>query len=199
MSAHLSLAPGRGPGHSNRAHGAHGRRPAPRRGPSPRDAVVTAAGIIGFAAIAWIVVSWIFSLQLIVFVTGSMTPTMPTGAAAIVQTVAAGQLHVGDVVTVPKPSSGVPVTHRIVAIAAVDGDADARSLTLKGDANSFADRDRYVVSSAGRVVASMPGAGEILAWAKSPIVMMSVAVLVSAIAAWALWPSTRSQRRRDHP
>jgi signal peptidase I len=97
------------------------------------------------------------------------------------------------VVTVPRPDSGRPVTHRIVAVAPVPGDDGARQLTLKGDANSVADTDRYVVETAQRVVFPIPAGGSFAIWVRSPLVMVAVTVLVAGIVAWGLWPA-----RRDH-
>lgn len=174
-------------------------RQARRRRFSLRDATVTAVGTIGILAVLWLLVSWVFSLTVIVFVTGSMAPTMPTGTGAIVQTVAASQLEVGDVVTVHRADSGTPVTHRIVAIDDAVGSAEARTLTLQGDDNADPDREHYVVTEVGRVIAAVPGVGSLIIWLKTPIVMISIAVLVAAVAAWALWPTRRdSGRVRKH-
>ncbi|WP_066039657.1 signal peptidase I [Herbiconiux solani] len=169
-----------------------------RHRPSLRDATVTTVGTLGILAVVWLLVSWIFSLSVIVFVTGSMAPTMPTGTGAVIQTVPASELRVGDVVTVPRSLSGTPVTHRIVAIDEVAGVAEQRSLTLKGDDNERPDRQQYVVAEAGRVLVAVPGAGTVVAWLKSPIAMVGITVAVAAIAAWAFWP-TRHDRptRRD--
>ena len=88
----------------------------------------------------------------------------------------------------------MPVTHRIVDIASVPDDAQARRLTLKGDDNDAVDSDSYVVVEAGRVVASAPGVGVALLWSRSPAALIAATVLVAAIVAWALWPSGRRDR-----
>ncbi|MGA1836197.1 signal peptidase I [Herbiconiux sp. 11R-BC] len=170
--------------------------PARQRRFSPRDAVVTVVGVVGILAVVWLLASWLFSLSVIVFVTGSMAPSMPTGSAAVTQTVSAAQLRVGDVVTVPKPVSRIPVTHRIVAIDAVAGSPDERALTLKGDDNPAPDRERYLVSEAGRVIVSAPVAGSVIAWFKTPVAMVSITIAVAAVAAWGLWPGGRGRSAR---
>lgn len=170
----------------------------PRRAPSIRDAVVTVLGVIGMLVVVWLLAAWLFSLTVIVFVSGSMSPTMPTGTAAVTQTVAAAELQVGDVVTVPRSRDGVDVTHRVVAIDAVAGSPDERSLTLKGDDNDAPDREQYLVDHAGRVIASLPGAGWAVMWLKSTAGIITITVVAAAVAAWGLWPSRRDRTaRRD--
>ncbi|KAA9087268.1 signal peptidase I [Microbacterium radiodurans] len=160
-----------------------------------RDAVITVLGIVGIITIAWLIAAWLFGLSLVVFVTGSMTPTMPVGAAAISQATAAADLEVGDVVTVTRPDTGQPVTHRIVAIDTVTTSADARELTLQGDDNDFADTQTYRVDEAPRVLVSAPGVGSVVLWAQTPIVMIAGSILIASAIAWALWPT--GNRRED--
>lgn len=160
-----------------------------------RDATITVLGIVGVITVAWLIASWLFGLSLVVFVTGSMAPTMPTGAAAISQITPAADLVVGDVVTVPRPDTGQPVTHRIVGIDTVVTSADARELTLQGDDNDFADSHTYRVEEAPRVLVSAPGIGTVVLWAQTPIVMIIGCILIASAIAWALWPT--GARRED--
>ncbi|BAJ75237.1 signal peptidase I [Microbacterium testaceum StLB037] len=165
-----------------------------------RDAVTTFVGCLGILIVAWLVASAVWGLGIIVFVTGSMSPTLPTGAAAITRTVDAADLAVGDVVTVRRPGNGAQVTHRIVEIAPVAGDPQARSLTLRGDANDSADLRPYIVTSAPRVLIGAPLAGSIITAAKTPAAMLGGSVLIAAVIAWALWPpSTRTSPDGDEP
>lgn len=154
-----------------------------------RDAVTTVFGCLGILTVAWLAASAVWSLGIIVFVTGSMAPSLPTGAAAVTQTVEASELAVGDIVTVRRPDANVQVTHRIVDIAPVAGNPDARSLTLRGDANANADLKPYVVTEAARVLVGAPGIGWVIIWAKTPAVMLGGAVLIAVVVAWALWPA----------
>ena len=168
-----------------------------RHRPSLRDATVTTVGTLGILAVVWLLVSWIFSLSVIVFVTGSMAPTMPTGTGAVIQTVPASELRVGDVVTVPRSLSGTPVTHRIVAIDDVPGNTDARSLVLRGDANTIDDPAPYVVEDARRVVVGAPGAGWVVIAAKTPAAMAGITLVVAGAVAWALWPTSAPRVARQ--
>lgn len=162
-----------------------------------RDAVTTLVGCLGILTVAWLVASFIWGLGIIVFVTGSMSPSLPTGAAAVTQTVDAADLVIGDIVTVRRPGNGVQVTHRIIDIAPVAGDPQARSLTLRGDANDAADLQPYVVQSASRVLMGAPVLGTVITTAKTPAVMLTSAVLIAFVIAWALWPTPERTTRAD--
>lgn len=170
---------------------------APERPRRVRDALLASLGVLGALTLIWLAVSAILSLSIIVFITGSMSPTMPTGAAAVVQRVAAADLEVGDVVTVLKEDGETPVTHRIVEIDDVTGRPSARELTLRGDANSFVDSTHYIVEEAPRVLVSAPHVGWAIIWAKSPAVSIALAVGLAVTIAWALWPSASRPRRGD--
>lgn len=184
-------------GAASRPSGPARRRRRRRRRPPLRDVAVTLAGAVGILVVLWLVFSWMFSLSVIVFVTGSMTPTMPTGTAAVVRTVPAAELRVGDVVTVDRSSGGTPVTHRIVAVEPAAASAE-RTLTLKGDDNAFPDRARYVVAEAGRVVASFPGVGSAVLALRSPVAMIAITVSAALVAAWGFWPSRRDRAAPRH-
>jgi signal peptidase I len=165
------------------------------RGDSPsvrerlKDAVLIVLSVIGVVSIAWLLAAWAWGLTIIVFVTGSMAPTMPTGTAAVVQEVEATQLEIGDVVTVPKPDSAIPVTHRIVSIAEVPAQPGSRELSLKGDANDTVDPITYTVADAQRVVAAVPNAGWLVVLSKNPLSAIALTLAVAGAIAWALWPT----------
>jgi signal peptidase len=160
-----------------------------------RDALLGVVAVFGTLTVAWLGIAWLLGLSVVVFVTGSMAPVMPTGAAAVVQRVNASSLAIGDVVTVPRPRTGTPVTHRIVDIDAVPDRPGVRSLTLQGDANAVEDSDRYEVAEADRVIASAPYVGTFVLWAKHPGAMLGASVLIAGVIVWALWPG--GARRRD--
>jgi len=69
---------------------------------------------------------------------GSMAPTMPAGALAVVRPVDATHAQVGDVLSYQaEPDEPTLVTHRVIAVSRnAHGDV---SLTLQGDANSAPD------------------------------------------------------------
>lgn len=152
------------------------------------NVATTLLAIVGVVVACWFIFSLATGAQLIVFKTGSMSPTMPTGAAAIVMPVEAGELAVGDVVTVQSHGSSLPVTHRIVAIEPSDAADGAAQLTLRGDANAENDHEPYVVTDAHRVVFSMPALGTIIGLAQTPIVMGVLVLVVAGLVVRAFWP-----------
>lgn len=86
--------------------------------------------------------------------TGSMEPSYPVGSMIVVESVDAGQLDVGDVVTYSMNGSTV-VTHRIVGI-----DKENRTLTTKGDNNNVEDVAAVKFENViGRVVFCVPYVG----------------------------------------
>ncbi len=92
---------------------------------------------------------------------GSMAPTMPAGALAVVRPVDVTHVRIGDVLTYQaEPDDPTLVTHRVIAVSR---DADGGvSLILKGDANDAPD-DRPVRPEQvqGSVVYAVPYFGRL--------------------------------------
>lgn len=164
-----------------------------RRGsvlPAFQNTLVWLLGIIGTIAIVWLLASWIFELHLVILATGSMSPTMPAGTAVVERTADAADLAIGDVVSVPRAHDGQLVTHRIVGID--DGDSTGeRVLSLRGDANSTQDGERYVVSKVGFVLFAVPGLGIALSAVTSPIGLAALGLVLAGAILWVLWPGER--------
>ncbi|HEY0188725.1 MAG TPA: hypothetical protein VGC67_14635 [Cellulomonas sp.] len=133
----------------------------------------------------------------VLFRTGSMSPTIPAGSAALVREIPADQIEVGDVVTVDRAGL-LPVTHRVVEVApSAAGGSDARDLTLRGDANTADDPEPYTVTSARRVVASVPGVAAAVAALGEPRVLIPVSLAVSTLITVMLWPRRRAAGRPE--
>lgn len=108
-------------------------------------------------------------LRILTVRSGSMEPAIGTGALAVARTVPAGDLAVGDVVSVPTGAGG-RVTHRVVTMERnPDGTV---ALELRGDANRVADADRYQVAEADRVWLTVPGLGYAAAFLASPLCLL---------------------------
>ena len=162
--------------------------------PGPRQLCVGLLGAVGAIALLWLAVSAVLGLRLVEFLSGSMAPGMPIGAIAVEHDVAAADIRVGDVVTVPRARDGRPVTHRVVAVVAGSDDAERR-LTLQGDANAAPDAETYAVTTAGEVLLVVPGLGTVLAAVKSPLGLGVTAIVIPLAVLWALWPSRRRAER----
>ena len=123
-----------------------------------RETALTVGAVLGLLCILATVLAVVLDVRPVVFRSGSMAPAIDTGALALSRTVDAGDLAVGDVVTV-RDESGTRVTHRIRSLTRT---GDQATLVLKGDANSVADASPYVVESVDRVVLDVPLLGYVV-------------------------------------
>ncbi|WP_044441956.1 signal peptidase I [Agreia bicolorata] len=163
---------------------AHGRR----RG-VVREVLLNIASVLGAACIALTLAALLFNITLIMFKTGSMSPTIPAGSLALVREIPASEAKVGDVVTVDRPDQ-LPVTHRVVATE--PGVGGQTILTLRGDANPVDDPAPYTVSTVRIVMASIPGLAVAVVAMSNPVALGSVTLVVASFITWYFWP--RSQR-----
>lgn len=95
---------------------------------------------------------------------GSMEPSIMTGAVVVVQEASAYALQ--DVITFTSASADIPTTHRIIGTEKVNG---VEYFITKGDANE--ERDTNLVAPAdilGKVVVDVPFVGFILDFARQP-------------------------------
>ena len=148
-------------------------------------------GCDGLLAVAWLVFSAVTGATIIVFMTGSMSPSIPSGGASISMPASAAELRVGDIVTAQIDDADLPVTHRIVSIAQT-GDPNTRALVLQGDDNATPDLFPYVVAKVPRVVIGGAGWGTALAVAQSPIAIGTLTLGVAALCGWAFWPARKT-------
>ncbi|MFK3678275.1 signal peptidase I [Microbacterium sp. NPDC090218] len=155
------------------------------------DALLWLAAVAGAVCILLVVLAFTAQITLIMFRTGSMSPTIPAGSVAVVQRVPASDVAVGDVVTVDRAGE-LPVTHRVTSITA-GARAEERVLTLRGDANAADDPFPSTVSSVRRVLFSVPGIASVVAGMGNPVVLGSLTVAATSLVVWAFWP--RGQRR----
>lgn len=155
------------------------------------------AAIGGVLCIVLVALAFFFNITLIMFKTGSMSPTIPAGSVAVVREIAASEVKVGDVVTVERDGA-LPITHRVVDVSTDPAGApQARSLTLKGDANEATDAAPYSVEKVRIVLASLPGVAAFVVWLSNPLILGAITVGAAAVVTWAFWP--RNTRRAPHP
>ena len=154
------------------------------------DVLLTIAAAAGAVCIALVVAAVAFDVSIMLFKTGSMSPAIPAGSAALVREVPAASVDVGDVVTVDRPGR-LPVTHRVVAIS---GSGAERELTLRGDANPVDDPMPYRVSTVRIVLFAVPGIATAIAALGNPLVLGGLTLGATALVVWAFWPRTRGGR-----
>lgn len=136
-----------------------------------------------------------FDVKPIIFRSGSMSPSIETGALAFSRTVDAADLRVGDVVTVPS-GTGDRITHRIEQVSVVNGQAN---LILRGDANKIVDDRVYVVESAPRVLLDIPKAGYVVSYATGPVGIFAGGLLVGVVLLTVFRPGTPGPTSQDEP
>lgn len=153
-----------------------------------RSVLLNLAAIAGGICIVLVILAFAFHITLIMFRTGSMSPSIPTGSVAVVHRIPASEAKVGQIVTVDRQGE-LPVTHRIVTTT--PGPNGTTTLTLKGDANSAPDPVSYQVTTVRKVLASAPGLAYFIVWLDSPLVIGGLTLAVAALVTWVLWPRQR--------
>lgn len=159
------------------------------------DFLLWVAAVAGAVCILLVVLAFTAQITLIMFRTGSMSPTIPAGSVAVVQRVPASEIEVGDVVTVDREGE-LPVTHRVTTIEA-GASADERVITMRGDANTADDPFPYTVSSVRSVLFSVPGIASVVAGMGNPVVLGALTVAATTLVVWAFWPRGQHRSARD--
>lgn len=159
-----------------------------------KETALTVLAVAGGLCLVSVVAGMCLHVSLIVFRTGSMAPGIEPGAIAVVQEVTAASLKPGDIATVQREGSALPVTHRVVASETDPADAQKVFLTLKGDANSSEDPVRYHVQTAKRLLISAPAAGEWVMRLQSPWFMGFCSLALGSLVTWTLWPRRKAPR-----
>ncbi|GFZ83701.1 signal peptidase I [Nesterenkonia alkaliphila] len=95
------------------------------------------AAAAGSVCMVLVILAYTLNISLIMFRTGSMEPTIPTGSVAVVQEIQATEVQVGDILTVDREGE-LPVTHRVTAVTE-GSHAQERIIRMQGDANTTED------------------------------------------------------------
>lgn len=149
------------------------------------NALLTLAALLGLLCIGLVVLAVLCGISLIMFKTGSMAPTITAGSVAVVRTIPASEIRVGDVVTVDREAA-LPVTHRVTSVT---GEGAQRTITMRGDANSADDPFPYQVSSVRLTLFSIPGVAHIITALSHPLVLATLTLAASAVVVWSFWPN----------
>ncbi|MHB1491705.1 MAG: signal peptidase I [Cellulomonas sp.] len=133
--------------------------------------------LVGVLLALGVVIALIYTLPYKVYVvhTGSMSPTIPSRSAVVVN---AGHYRVGQVATFTH--NGELITHRLVARNA-DG-----TLSTKGDGNSS--NDPWTIAPAsviGGVVTAPRMVGWWIVYFKNPLGVATVLLLIATL--WQIW------------
>ncbi|MFZ2177727.1 MAG: signal peptidase I, partial [Rhodococcus sp. (in: high G+C Gram-positive bacteria)] len=166
----------------------------PNRARIVREIALTVGAVAGLLCIVATVAAVLLGATPLIFRSGSMEPTIPTGALALTRSTPAAEVNAGDIISVEN-QHGVRVTHRVVSVDTVAGDAAA--LTLQGDANPEPDAQSYVVTSAERVVFHVNGLGYALSWLNSPAALVLGGLAVAGLVWIIIWPYGRRRSAGD--
>lgn len=174
-----------------------------------------ALALFGVLSLLVLGVGMWLNMGLVMFRTGSMEPTIPTGSVALVQPVDPEEIAVGDVLTVHTEEMDISVTHRVTAVNdpedlewAADGeelnpaaveDGHVAVIRMQGDANEIEDLAPYVVAhgEAEAVLGHVPGVAQPLQWLAQREVQLIFAAALAAGIAWAFWPRQEPVDARD--
>lgn len=154
-----------------------------------------AASAGGVICIALVILSSVFNISLIMFKTGSMSPTIPTGSLALVREIPASEVQIGDVVTVDRAGE-LPVTHRVTSLS---GGGETRVITMRGDANPVEDPAPYTISQVRIVLASVPHLATVIIALSNPFVLGGITVGAGLLVTWAFWPRSSAPRPVHQP
>lgn len=124
------------------------------------ELVLTLSALVGLVVMGITVTAHLTGLRPLVVKSGSMEPTIPTGAMVLVRSIPAAEIEVDDVVAVTRPDN-TRVTHRVLDVVQR---GVAAELVLKGDANEDPDPVPVTVTEAGRLVMSVPSIGRVSAF-----------------------------------
>lgn len=142
-------------------------------------AFVAAAVVVGGTLAG----AWRFETVL----SGSMRPGIQPGDVEVLRPEPVSRIRVGQIVAIHPPKRNFTVTHRVIFVRRVKGDAYIKT---KGDANNVADpwgTVRVYGSTAWRVAGVIPKLGYVTIWAKSFTVrVVLLIVVVGAVMALAI-------------
>ncbi|MGC0365557.1 signal peptidase [Rhodococcus sp. 27YEA15] len=175
------------------------KNPAPRRSFTSRvgDGVLQILALGGIVCIGLVICAFAFNITLVMFKTGSMSPTIPTGSLAVVRAVPADTVRVGEVVTVNRGPGELPVTHRVVSVESrSDG---VTVLDLKGDDNPQPDPAPYEVTEVRKVLWHVPGLARVIVYFSNPVVLGLITVAMSALVVAVFWPRNPDGGDPDEP
>ncbi len=156
------------------------------------DFLLTILAIAGSLCLLLVILSFTLNISIMMFKTGSMSPTITAGSIALVKEIPASELVVGDIATVQRGQGELPVTHRVTAIKDIADDGTV-TFTMKGDGNETPDVDPYTASTVQRVFFSVPGLAPLIQKFNSPYVLGVLTLGAAALVVWAFWPRDQGE------
>lgn len=162
-----------------------------------KETALTILALAGGLCLLAVLAGVFSNLSLVVFRTGSMSPGISPGDIAVVQEVPATSLQPGEVATVQREGSALPVTHRVVASETDPADPQKVFLTMKGDANASEDPVQYHVGTARKMLFSVPGLGYWVMGLQTPWFMGLCTIAMAALVTCTFWPRRTAGSRLE--
>lgn len=167
-------------------------RPLRTRRARVEDGLLTVLATLGVVCIAATIAALTLNVSLIMFKTGSMSPTIPTGSLAVVREIPASDIRVGDVTTVARGENQLPVTHRVISTTPLGN--GMHSIQMKGDANGSPDSQPYEVAEVKKVLWHVPRLAYVVAGVSQPRYMAGLSLAAALLVGWAFWPRRHTDR-----
>lgn len=150
--------------------------------------LLNAAALIGALCALLAILAITMNISVVLFRTGSMSPAIPAGSAALVREMPATEIAVGDIVTVERGAGELPVTHRVIEVLGTDAASGQVRFRMQGDANAEPDLDEYAATDVRRVLGSVPGVAPAIAAFGSPLALGTITLAAAGLVFWAFWP-----------
>lgn len=173
------------------------RQQARRKSPAKwlGGALLNVLAALGVVCIVLVILSFVFNVSIMMFRTGSMSPTITAGSIAFVHEIPAEKMEVGDIITADRGEKVLPVTHRVTSI--LDAESGQVTFEMKGDANEAKDPEPYTAETVRRVMFSIPGVAPAIQSFRDPFVLGGITIAASLLVVWAFWPRREEESDDD--
>ncbi|SDS00878.1 signal peptidase, endoplasmic reticulum-type [Brevibacterium sandarakinum] len=158
-------------------------------------ALLNILAALGVVCILLVILSFVFNVSIMMFRTGSMSPTITAGSIAFVHEIPAEKMEVGDVITADRGEKVLPVTHRVTSI--LGAESGQVTFEMKGDANEAKDPEPYTAETVRRVMFSIPGVAPAIQSFRDPLVLGGITIAASLLVVWAFWPRREEDEDGD--
>jgi signal peptidase len=157
-----------------------------------RSILLNVGAVLGVLCLISAVLIAVFDVTPIVFRSDSMSPAISSGDLAVARSVSAGDVGVGDIVSVTN-RAGDRITHRV---AAVEPYGSSIRLTLQADASDVPDAEAYDVTKVDKVLFTVPLLGRVVGGMSGAMGVVVSGIFVGCLAFVIFTPTTRVRGTR---
>jgi signal peptidase len=163
---------------------------------------ILASTLVAFSILLFLsvlLVPRLIGMEFAPVVSGSMEPTIKTGASIAIARVDPARIHVGDIIGFSVPGLDNPICHRVIEVVST---TTGYSFRTKGDANKYP--DNWVVSPndvLGKVYFNTSFLLPVAKSAKTPagfvLLMVLPALIVGGLAIKEIWQWSQGRKSRE--